>query len=183
MKSFKLLCIALLCVTVFLAGCAAAEAEPGQNLETVPAVYQQILDRYGKALRENWSGQQLVDAGMNLMIRDVASETVGYALEDLDGDGTPELILGAVSGDEFYGKLVFQLYTLDDSGAAVQVLGSMDRDCYYYAGGALFAHVGSGGADNEFATTVKLENKALTDLNRQTAPENYVQLQLLPLVG
>jgi len=101
----------------------------------IPVPYEEILSQYRTAISEGWSGHQLVDAGLNHMIRDVESETVGYIVDDLDGDGTPEFAIGTLSGDEFYGKLIFALYTQDESGNAVQLFGSTERNCYYYAGG------------------------------------------------
>lgn len=101
----------------------------------VPTVYEQILNRYCTALEENWDGQQLTDAGFNLMLRDVAPETVGYAVEDLDDNGIPELAIGTISGDDFYGKLIFVLYTVNKNGETVPIFSSMERDRYYYAGG------------------------------------------------
>ena len=66
----------------------------------VPAVYEPILKEYRTALEEKWNGQQLVDAGMNFMIKDVHPETVGYAVDDLDDDSIPELAIGTISTDD-----------------------------------------------------------------------------------
>lgn len=147
----------------------------------VPAVYEPILKQYRAALEENWTGQQLVDAGLNFMIRDAAPETVGYAVDDLDDDGVPELIIGSISADDFYGKLIFVLYTVDDDGEPVQIFSSMERDRYYYAGGVRFANVGSSGADNSYVTTLKLEDDGLVDMTLTTDPKDYVQMKLIPL--
>ena len=37
---------------------------------------------------------------MNFMIKDVHPETVGYAVDDLDDDGIPELAIGTIFTDE-----------------------------------------------------------------------------------
>lgn len=145
------------------------------------SAYDQILSAYRTALEENWSGQQLVDGGLNFMILDVLPEAIGYAVADLDANGTPELVIGTISGDEFYGKLVFDLYTLNDSGEPVQVFGSIHRNRYYYAGGSRFANLGSSAYDDSFVTTLKLEGDELVDMTFTTAPEDYVQMELLPL--
>lgn len=76
------------------------------------SAYEPIVLQYRTALEENWSGQQLVDADMNFMVQNVPPETVGYAVEDLDGNGTPELIIGTNCADVFYEKMVFLLYTV-----------------------------------------------------------------------
>ena len=147
----------------------------------IPVPYEEILAQYRNAISEGWSAQQLVDAGLNHMIRDVESETVGYAVDDLDGDGIPEFAIGALSGDEFYGKLIFELYTLDDYGDPVQVFSSIERNRYYYAGGIRFANLGSSAFDDSFATTQKLEGEGLVDMTYTTDPADYVQMELTSL--
>ena len=146
----------------------------------IPAVYEPILKQYRTALEENRTGQQLVDAGLNFMIRDVPSEAVGYAVDDLDDDGVPELIIGTISTDDFYGKLIFVLYTVDD-GQPVQIFSSIERNRYYYAGGIRFANIGSSAFDDSFATTQKLEGEGLVDMTYTTDPADYVQMELTPL--
>ena len=147
----------------------------------VPVVYESILKQYRSALEERWTGQQLVDAGLNFMIKDVPSEAVGYAVDDLDDDGVPELVIGTIAGDEFYGKLVFVLYTVDDDGEPVQIFSSIERDRYYYAGGVRFANLGSSAFDDSYVTTLKLEGEGLVDMSFTTDPEDYVQMQLVPI--
>ena len=147
----------------------------------VPVVYEPILKQCRSALEERWTGQQLVDAGLNFMIKDVPSEAVGYAVDDLDDDGVPELVIGTIAGDEFYGKLVFVLYTVDDDGEPVQIFSSIERDRYYYAGGVRFANLGSSAFDDSYETTLKLEGEGLVDMTFTTDPEDYVQMQLVPI--
>lgn len=147
----------------------------------VPVVYEPILKQYRSALEERWTGQQLVDAGLNFMIKDVPSEAVGYAVDDLDDDGVPELIIGTISTDDFYGKLIFVLYTVDDDGEPVQIFSSIERDRYYYAGGVRFANLGSSAFDDSYVTTLKLEGEGLVDMTFTTDPEDYVQMQLVPI--
>ena len=110
--------------------------------------------------------------------RILPSEAVGYAVDDLDDDGIPELAIGTISGDEFYGKLIFELYTLDDHGDPVQIFSSIERNRYYYAGGIRFANLGSSAFDDSFVTTLKLEGEGLVDMTFTTDPKDYVQMQL-----
>ena len=147
----------------------------------VPVVYEPILKQYRTALEENWTGQQMVNAGLNYMIRDVAPESVGYAVDDLDDDGIPELIIGTISTDDFYGKLIFVLYTVSDNGEPVQIFSSNERDRYYYAGGIRFANLGSSSFDDSYVTTLKLEGEGLVDMTFTTDPKDYVQMELTPL--
>lgn len=147
----------------------------------VPVVYEPILKQYRTALEEKWNGQQLVDVGLNFMIWDVAPETVGYAVDDLDDNGIPEFIIGTTYGDDFYANLIFVLYTVDDDGEPVQVLSSIERNRYYYAGGPRFANIGSSGADSSYVTTLKLEGEGLVDMTFTTEPKDYVQMRFMPM--
>ena len=146
------------------------------------SAYEPIVLQYRNALEENWSGQQLVDADMNFMVQNVPPETVGYAVEDLDGNGTPELIIGTNCADVFYEKMVFLLYTVGENGEPVQLFSSIERNRYYFAGGSRFANLGSSSADSSFATTWKLEGEELVDMTCTTDPKDYVQMALTPIV-
>ena len=146
------------------------------------SAYEPIVLQYRYALEENWSGQQLVDADMNFMVQNVPPETVGYAVEDLDGNGTPELIIGTNCADVFYEKMVFLLYTVGENGEPVQLFSSIERNRYYFAGGSRFANLGSSSADSSFATTWKLEGEELVDMTCTTDPKDYVQMALTPIV-
>lgn len=146
------------------------------------SAYEPIVLQYRTALEGNWSGQQLVDADMNFMVQNVPPETVGYAVEDLDGNGTPELIIGTNCADVFYEKMVFLLYTVGENGEPVQLFSSIERNRYYFAGGSRFANLGSSSADSSFATTWKLEGEELVDMTCTTDPKDYVQMALTPIV-
>ena len=146
------------------------------------SAYEPIVLQYRTALEENWSGQQLVDADMNFMVQNVPPETVGYAVEDLDGNGTPELIIGTNCADVFYEKMVFLLYTVGENGEPVHLFSSIERNRYYFAGGSRFANLGSSSADRSFATTWKLEGEELVDMTCTTDPKDYVQMALTPIV-
>ena len=155
--------------------------ESETEVTAVPIVYEQILSQYRTALEGNWSTQRLVEEGLNVMVKDILPEKVGYAVDDLDDDGTPEFIIGTIYGDDFYDALVFVLYTVDDEGKPVQIFSSTERDRYYYAGGIRFANLVSSAFDDSFVTTLKLEGEGLVDMTFTTAPSDYVQMQFEPI--
>lgn len=157
--------------------------EPEISVQAGPYAYNAIINQYREALTEQWSGQQLMDADMNYLIRDVAPKTVGYGLYDLDGDCVAELVIGTVSGDEYYGKMIFDLYKLDESGNAALVFRTTERNRYYHAGGARFANLGSSGADDSIETTLELDGLKWTDLGYVTDPAEYSQLGLDPFIA
>ena len=99
---------------------------------------------------------------------------------DLDGDGTEELAIGSMVEDEFFGKMIFSLYTLDGDGVPQLLFDSTERNRYYYAGGFRFANLGSSDWNDSFVTTLKLEDKELIDMTYTTDPADYVQMELTP---
>ena len=68
---------------------------------------------------------------------------VGYALKDLDKDGTPELIIADCDGSA--GQVVFDLYTLYN-GSPVQLAMSQARSRWYLRTDNLMYNEASGGA-------------------------------------
>ena len=93
--------------------------------------YGDVLDKYYAALSEKWDGQKLSSDGLSQLSlycqEGNALENVGYAFLDVNGDGVCELMIGAIHGDEFVNKMLFELYTLED-GVPVQIFAGQERD-------------------------------------------------------
>lgn len=161
-------------------------SEPAVS-EDIPAAYTELIGQYAAAIGERLSGGALMEKGMCYVMADCYGSHpvagIGYAVEDLDSDGTMELVIGATSAitDNFYQKMMFDLYTLDAEGACIQVFSSTERNRYYYAGQNLFANIGSSGSKDSFETTVKLEDGEMMDTTHTTAPADYVQMELTPM--
>ena len=103
----------------------------------------------------------------------------GYNFVDLDSNGTPELIIATnCPEDEFFGKMLLEVYTLGEEDAFTPVLKSAERDRYYYCGGNRIANVGSSGAYDSVDTTYAFENGQLIDQKVSTDPAAYVQMDL-----
>ena len=77
----------------------------------------------------------------------VGCSHVGYALKDLDKDGTPELIIADYGGES--GQILFDLYTLY-GGAPVQLAMSQARNRWYLRTDNLLYNEASGGAAYSF---------------------------------
>lgn len=175
-----------LTLLVCLTACAKTEAKSPDVPETpkvpeTPEAYTERIALYETALSEGWNPGELAENGLSFMARDCMNAGgVGYAVRDLDGDGLSELLIGASEAvtDEFFGKLVLELWTVDSDGAVRQVFSSMERDRYYYAGEDLFANQASSGADDSTDTTLQLAGGELTDLGTATAPKDFVQPEL-----
>ena len=171
---------------------AAEESSPAPE-ETVPApedtptveqAYAVVIGEYYTALEQRWNGAELMEDGLNYMAADCCGEepleNLGYAIADIDGDGVPELLIGTIRADEFYDKMIFSLYTLDENGVNKLVFDGTERNRYYYAGENRFANLGSSAFNESFETTVKLEEGEMIDMTYTTAPADYVQLELTP---
>lgn len=164
-----------------------AETQPDVQIWDASA-YDALLSQYYQAVSEQWGGGKLMDANMNYMLSDcyyfdaAPLDCLGYAIRDLDGDGVPELMIastGAIT-DEFYGKLVFDMYTLDEEGKPCKVFYSAERNRYYYAGDALFANMGSSGAAETNDVTLRYRSGVMEDLGYPTPPASYIQPELIP---
>ncbi len=68
--------------------------------------------------------------------------SVGYRIEDIDGNGTEELIFGEIWGDD---TVIYDIYTVSE-GELVHVLNGWDRNRYYLCENGMIANEGSGGA-------------------------------------
>lgn len=160
------------------------EQEPVVSESDAADPYHEILSNYSTALSEQWTGQNLWDHDLNYMIADCYGEepfeNIGYVIKDIDGNGTAELLIGTTASvtDEFFGKMIFDLYGLDGNGNTVQIFRSGERDRYYYAGSNLFVNQGSSGAADSIDTTVSLNNGELTDLGYVTEASAYQQIEL-----
>ena len=161
------------------------EAVPApEETPTVEQAYAVVIGEYYTALEQRRNGAELMEAGLNYMAADCYGdaplENLGYAIADIDGDGVQELLIGTIKADEFYEKMVFSLYTMDENGVNKLVFDGTERNRYYYAGENRFANLGSSAFNDSFETTVKLEEGEMIDMTYTTAPESYVQPELTP---
>lgn len=192
-----LILIFALLLAVFFAGRNSREQQGADAVEStaVQAVavteepvqespYANILTAYAQALREGWDGAELMEAGLNYLAAEFEDpvEDVGFLETDLDGNGTAELLIGVLTEDPFYGKMILSLYALDDDGAPILVFDSTERSRYYYAGDIRFANLGTGACNSSFETTVKFEDNEMIDMTYTTDPADYVLAELTPFL-
>ena len=80
---------------------------------------------------------------------------MGYSLEDLDGDGSMELLLGAVGAPEIYA-----MYTMKD-GVETQVIDAGERSSYRLGTDGVFINQGSNSAAQSGTMLFTFENGEL----------------------
>lgn len=95
--------------------------------------YKEQLDLVYQALSQKWSLDQYFENQISSLIANHYEgnplDNVGYALEDLDGDGKAELLISAVS-KEASGGMLYDVYTAPE-GEVVQLLSGHERNRYY----------------------------------------------------
>ncbi len=94
--------------------------------------YTSLLETYWTALAETWAPVQLAAKDLSELCL-FASEgnglaNVGYAIQDVTGEGVEELIIGSLSPNT--DKVIFDLYTVID-GQIVHLCSSTERNRYY----------------------------------------------------
>lgn len=126
---------------------------PGGSAVTQPAyigvsdyeaAYEPVIEKYRAAYASgNTSAQYAVENGLSYLMR--YTETMGYALKDLDKNGIPELIIAAIHGEYVERNMVIELYTLS-GGNIVKLCESMERARHYLLSDNRLYFEGSGGA-------------------------------------
>lgn len=131
-------------------------------------LYAAQLDRYAAALSEQWPESRYFENGMSELAgyyyEGDARANAGVFFPDLDGDGSPEMVIGAISGAET-DPVIFEIWTIAD-GSPTMIAQSHARDRYYIEylpddGAFLIAREGSSGAANSVWLYYSLQNGAL----------------------
>ena len=105
----------------------------GTVSEYVDEAYAEQIGRYYTALTEKWEEGQYFDSDMSALpyyyYEGEPLDNVGFAYQDLNNDGQPELIIGAILNSEL-DPVVFEIWTLVD-GEPVMVAQSGSRNRYF----------------------------------------------------
>lgn len=130
---------------------AAEENNTDEELIEKPAIdndfYEELIAAAGRCIREEdyeapeaYGFSVIIYMGRN-------SETLGYRIEDIDGNGTEELIFGENWGDPNVAgnTIIYDIYAISE-GQLVHVLDGWDRNRYYLCENGMIANEGSGGA-------------------------------------
>ena len=84
-----------------------------------------------------------LESNLSLYLESLAKP--GYCLIDLDGNGVPELLVGLMTDDAFYSRIIASLFTVEN-GAPKLVFTSYTRSRYCLSSEGGFIYEGSGGA-------------------------------------
>lgn len=115
---------------------------PTENGTAIPEAYQPVIAKYVTALTEHWGGEACSNADISILVSYVTSPSeLGYALLDLDNDGTDELVIT----NDAERQVIYDLYSLVD-GKLVHVFTGWDRNSYELREGFRILNIGSNGA-------------------------------------
>ena len=106
------------------------------------AAYDALLAEIADLRRSGASDVQ-TDFSHDLLSVNDYYQSPGWLLRDLDGDGTPELLLGADWGDGY--GVIFNIYRLDGA-KAVRVVDGWNRSRWYLCADGSLANEGSSSA-------------------------------------
>ena len=124
------------------------------------AAYDALLAEISD-LRRSGASEAQTDFSHDLLSANDYYQTPGWLLRDLDGDGIPELLLGADWGDGH--SVIFNIYRLDGA-KAVRVVDGWNRSRWYLCADGSLAHEGSDGASEGTYSYYRYENGALRHL-------------------
>lgn len=124
------------------------------------AAYNALLAEISDLRRSGASDVQ-TDFSHDLLSVNDYYQTPGWLLRDLDGDGIPELLLGADWGDGH--TVIFNIYCLDGA-KAVRVVDGWSRSRWYLCTDGSLAHEGSDGASEGTYSYYRYENGVLRHL-------------------
>lgn len=124
------------------------------------AAYDALLAEIS-GLRRSGASDMQTDFSHDLLSVNDYYQTPGWLLRNLDGDGIPELLLGADWGDGH--SVIFNIYRLDGA-KAVRVVDGWNRSRWYLCADGSLANEGSDGASEGTYSYYRYENGALRHL-------------------
>lgn len=149
---------------------AAKEAAPDEDTLAyyIDVVYPEQIGRYYRALQEQWEEGKYYEQEMSALAAYYydgnPTANVGFGFEDLDRDGSLELIIGAIANKDL-DPAIFEIWTLRN-GVPTMLCQSGYRNRYYLEyqqddNSWLIANEGSGSAFNSATHYYYLEKEQM----------------------
>ena len=117
----------------------------GENL------YNEVIDKHIKAIKEKWDSQRLEDENMSYMYNVIAQNipdvlnSIGYKYYDLNGDGIEELLIGEIAQGEWK-DVIYDIYTIVNRKPA-HVISGGTRNRFYVCDDSFLCNEYSSGAN------------------------------------
>ena len=144
---------------------------PGGSAVTAPAMIyvDDTLTAYGSVIsayyRAYTTGNTTSEYAFNNNLSEFISYAphVGYALQDINGDGVQELIIAGINDETYTEIVIFDLYTLEN-GQPVQLACTRARSRYFLRSDGSILNEGSNGAGNSIFVINRLYGSSLTPI-------------------
>ena len=123
--------------------------------DDIPLIYQDFINSISSIYAGNPSGRYGTYEDYSIMFEVQSGhsreeKTLGYAVADVDDDGTEELLFGDMHSDA-EGTPLYDMYTIDH-GEMVHVFDGWDRNRYYLTTDGGFMRHGSDSAFSSFSS-------------------------------
>ena len=141
-----------------------AKFEDGaSSLMTAPAyIYvSDYINAYASVIEAYKSAFNTKELNENISEFITSAPHIGYALKDLDKNGTPELIIAGNPADEYSNNIAYAIYTLS-GGTPTKLCQSSARSRYYILSDLRILHEGSSGAAYSMFELYKVNADRLT---------------------
>ena len=106
------------------------------TIEGIPELYQEVLNEFYAAVRDEWPSDQLMNLGAMTTPEhygDAALDNIGFLLMDVNGDGIDELMVGTTAPVEEGGTAIFCMYS-DPENPFIN-LQTFENEIYYLHAG------------------------------------------------
>lgn len=126
--------------------------------------YDDIILRYKTALEESWDIEKISVNGLCYLCRSDTLDQMGYSIQDINGDGIDELLIGEIGENGYWGLgsgMFYDLYT-KENGMPVLVIQSAERSRYYLCDNGTIANEASGGSRSNIYAYYTLEDAKTT---------------------
>ncbi len=158
----------VLVLILSLSGFALAEEAPAMAVtdEAALQLYTPVLDMYRTSVTEGWDVGQLDEHEMSYSLAyiETAREDLGYRLIDVDGDGSPELLIGLIARSDIEVENILGMYTLENYQPKLVMIG-WDRCSYFLLDDMTLLNYGSNSAYSGGRMLYALKDGELTVLD------------------
>ena len=128
-------------------------------------VYSRVLESYVKLVQEEegeFEGSTGALEAVAGLETEEALNSIGYTIQDISGDGVPELLVGSYSEeDDGFGTMMYGVYNCV-KGVPECTFEGWYRNAYHWMGDGTFTYSGSGGAMYSMFGTAKLSKDGTT---------------------
>ena len=162
-----------------MAGCGnrnANKAAEENMVENGRIGYADLVSFICQGYECNWADMSPEEQGLS-QVYSYSSEFAGFAEQDIDGDGIPELLLG----DEFENGTVmlYDIYTINpEDGSLIHLAKGGERDTFTINGAGIIVENGSNSAFDSFQRAYKLQDRKLVELKEAAWEDSALIIRL-----